>query len=103
VQPNVIRVISGADDNTVTFSPAQALGAQVTMAYAQWVGLEATEDFLVAATGRIQVAQFLVGQSAHSTQTDFWGDPAIGILQLLRREPTVRLSAVPLQVPCPSG
>lgn len=79
-EPNVIRILSRTNANTLTFNPPQALGASIVLHQGQAVEFEAGQDFVVTGSGPIQVAQHLVGQTYYSDQMNYWGDPALGLV-----------------------
>ncbi|MEM9194420.1 MAG: IgGFc-binding protein [Myxococcota bacterium] len=60
-EPNVIRIVSGADNNALTFDPA-GVAEPMTLSRGQVVEFEASSDFRVEGTEAFNVAQFLVGQ-----------------------------------------
>jgi hypothetical protein len=77
----VIRIVSGADNNVIRFTPAQpVVGAETTLAKGQWVEFLAQEDFHVNADEAIMVGQFLVGQQYYSSEYDYHGDPAYSLM-----------------------
>jgi hypothetical protein len=78
-EPNVVRVVSGSDGNTIAFDPAQAVGGAITLNKGQWVEFLATEDFHVSSSGAISVAQYLVGQNYYTTNYEYHGDPAFAL------------------------
>jgi hypothetical protein len=59
-EPNVIRIVSGADGNQVQFTPA--VSPSITLARGQMVEFETNVDFRVTGSQALMVAQFLVGQ-----------------------------------------
>ncbi len=80
-EPNVIRIVSGADNNVIRFTPSQQdVGDQITLSKGQWVEFEALDDFHVNADLAIMVGQFLVGQQYYSDEFDFHGDPAYSLM-----------------------
>jgi len=80
-EPNVIRIVSGADNNVIRFNPAQPdVGAETTLNKGQWVEFMTTEDFHVNADAAIMVGQFLVGQQYYSDEYDYHGDPAYSLM-----------------------
>lgn len=83
VEPNVIRIVSGADGNAITFDPAQTVGASINLNKGKWVEFEASEDFHVTSTSAIMIGQFLVGQNYYSSLADnpeYWGDPGYSLM-----------------------
>ncbi|MGE0787932.1 MAG: IgGFc-binding protein [Sandaracinaceae bacterium] len=79
-EPNLIRIVSGADNNTLTFDPAGA-HAPVTLSRGQVVEFESSMDFRVSGSaGAFLVSQFLVGQDYAGIGTSGaagQGDPAM--------------------------
>ena len=73
-EPNVFRVVSGADGNTISFEPA--VDDTVTLNAGEYVEFSATESFVATGTAAISVAQFTVGQGAEGVSS---GDPAFAI------------------------
>jgi hypothetical protein len=71
--PYVLRVVSGADDNAVRFSPQ--VHAEVTLARGELLEIETTEHVIVSAQKPIAVAQYLVGQDGQERV----GDPSMTI------------------------
>ncbi len=59
--PDLIRVVSGADDNTITFDPP-SVHAAITLGRGKWVEIPVTADFVVDGSDAFAVAQFMVGQ-----------------------------------------
>jgi hypothetical protein len=76
-EPNVWRVVSASDNNMITFDPASA-HAPVTLNSNQYVEFIATGGFYAAGTGRIAIAQYMVGENAIDMNTTV-GDPAMGL------------------------
>ncbi|MDB4986327.1 MAG: Hemagglutinin/hemolysin-related protein [Myxococcaceae bacterium] len=68
----VLRLVSGADANTVTFDPP--INPPVTLAKYQSFEFTATQSTFVRGTGRLMVAQYLMGQYNLTV-----GDPAMGV------------------------
>jgi len=81
-KPNVIRIVSGADGNSLTFDPASVASAR-TLAQGEMMEFEATQDFRVTGSGPLMVGQFMVGQNYSgfdSTGTAMGkGDPSMGL------------------------
>jgi hypothetical protein len=71
--PTLIRVLSQADDNYVTFTPA--VQEPVTLDAGEFVEFMALEDFIVEGQNRLFVTQALLGENALATNQ---GDPALG-------------------------
>jgi IgGFc binding protein len=68
-----VRVISGADGNQVTFDPP--LHEPVTLARGAMLEFNAREAVLVQGTGRLSVAQYLVGEGLERVV----GDPSLSL------------------------
>lgn len=71
--PTLIRVLSQADGNTVSFAPE--VHEVVTLDAGEFVEFLAFEDFLVQGQQRLFVTQALLGENALATSS---GDPALG-------------------------
>ena len=83
-EPNVLRVLSGADGNQIHFEPA--VQPDVTLNRGDMVEFEASEDFRVTGSDALLVAQFLVGQDYAGINTAGpmgLGDPSLTDEQLL--------------------
>ena len=78
-EPNVIKVISREDNNSITFYP-QTVHEQVNLNAGQYVEFHATEDFQVVASEPAMVGQFTVGQNYYTTDLDYHGDPAFALV-----------------------
>jgi hypothetical protein len=80
-EPNVIRVVSGADANAIDFEPAQpVVGGNIVLNEGDWVEFESGENFHVSGTEALMVTQFLVGQDYYSNDPEnWWGDPAYAL------------------------
>jgi hypothetical protein len=79
-EPNVIRVLSGADDNTLAFTPA--IHPEVTLQRGDFFELESNVPFQVAGHGPLLVGQFLVGQDydgRYGAGFGGQGDPAFSL------------------------
>ena len=78
--PDLIRVVSGSDANTITFSPAST-HAPVTLDRDQWMEFPAPADFVAEGTGAFAVAQFMVGEdyAGMSSGGNNPGDPAMAL------------------------
>ncbi len=70
---HVFRVISGDDDNTITFDPK--VREPITLNRGDFIELQSEEHVQVTGKKRILVAQFLVGQGTSRRA----GDPAMGL------------------------
>lgn len=78
-EPNIIRVLSGADGNVVTLSPAPSVGGEVTLDAGQWVEFETHEHVYVTGTGPLLLSQFMVGQNYNTPDLELDGDPAFAL------------------------
>lgn len=78
-EPNVIKVLSREDNNTITFYPASVHEA-VTLGKGEYVELQTGEDFRMVSTEPMMVAQFTVSQNFYTALSDYWGDPAFGLV-----------------------
>ena len=81
-EPNVIRIMSGADGNTLSFDPMPAGASSMTLNRGQVAEFEASESFRVSGTAALMVTQALVGQdyAGISTAGDMGeGDPAFSL------------------------
>jgi IgGFc binding protein len=72
-QPQVVRVLSAADDNLVRFVPE--VRAPVRLARGEQLEFETTEHLVVRGDKPIAVAQFLVGQGSQGRV----GDPSMSL------------------------
>jgi hypothetical protein len=80
-EPNVIRVVSGADGNTVSFDPVSVHGP-ATLDRGESVEFEASSGFRVTGTEAVMVGQLLVGQdyAGRATAGSMGrGDPALSL------------------------
>ncbi len=60
--PMVVRILSASDDNEIEFDPP-SVHAPVTLAAGAWLEIGPTEvDFLVKGTGKLMVAEYLLGE-----------------------------------------
>jgi len=73
-QPNVVRVLSSHDNNTVTFQPA--VHPEVVLSRGEHMEFLSTRDVVVTGTEALLVAQLLVGQRFGETPASV-GDPAM--------------------------
>jgi hypothetical protein len=77
-EPNVWKVVSGSDGNALEFEPA--VHPPVTLDAGQYVEFEHEGGFRVAGTGRVAVAQFMVGEDyAGMFCPPEVGDPAMAL------------------------
>ncbi len=79
--PNVFRILSGADDNHISFVPA--VHAPVTLARGQYVEFMTTDSFEVAGSKSLMAGQFMVGQDWDGSQGEMGsytkGDPSMSL------------------------
>lgn len=73
-EPNVIRIYSGGDDNTIRFNPQVA--SDVTLNSGQYYEFQANENFHIVATEPLLIGQFIVGSTFGGSTTDV-GDPSL--------------------------
>ncbi|MCD6498453.1 MAG: IgGFc-binding protein [Deltaproteobacteria bacterium] len=78
-EPNLVKILSRENDNTITFDPA-SIHDSVTLNAGEYVEFTTTEDFHVTAVQPMMVAQFLVGQNFYTNNLDYWGDPAMALV-----------------------
>ena len=79
-EPSVVRVISGKDQNLVSFDPP-SIHPNVTLNQGESVIFEARESFVVNGGGVLQVSQYLVGQNySASADLDGFGDPSMSLI-----------------------
>ncbi len=71
---NYWRVVSGTDDNAIAFEPS-SIHEPVTLDAGEFVEVGHAGGFRVAGSGRVGVAQFMVGQGVEGNQV---GDPSMG-------------------------
>lgn len=80
-EPNLIRIVSGDDGNSITFDPAST-HAGATLNIGEYIEFEASQSFRVTGTQSLSVAQFLVGQDyggIGSSGTGGNGDPSLSL------------------------
>ncbi|MEZ4337608.1 MAG: IgGFc-binding protein [Sandaracinaceae bacterium] len=81
-EPNLIRILSGADGNSISFDPAPPGVSATTLNRGQTIEFEARESFRVSGSAALMVAQHLVGQdyAGISTAGEMGeGDPAMSL------------------------
>lgn len=81
-EPNVIRIMSGTDGNSISFDPAPPGVSATTLNRGETMEFESSESFRVSGTGPIMIAQHLVGQdyAGISTAGEMGeGDPAMSL------------------------
>ncbi|MFO0552696.1 MAG: IgGFc-binding protein [Polyangiaceae bacterium] len=72
-----VRVLSAADNNSITFDPA--VHAPVTLNKGQWIEIgPVTQDFLVHGTDKITVGQYMVGENFSGASVGA-GDPSLSV------------------------
>jgi hypothetical protein len=76
-EPTVWRVMSGSDNNEISFDPSSVY-ANVTLNKGDYVEFESQADFEVFGTGRVSIAQFMVGQN-YTSPAPLAGDPAMAL------------------------
>src|SRR5579883_999124 len=62
MEPNVFRVVSGSDNNMISFDPP-TVHAPVMLNTGQYVEFVAQGGFLATGTGRTAVGQYMVGEN----------------------------------------
>ncbi len=76
-EPTLWRIMSAQDNNEITFFPA-SIHQTITLNKGEHVELESLYDFEIRGTGRIAVAQIMVGQNYTSwVNPPNYGDPAM--------------------------
>ncbi|MBX3272841.1 MAG: IgGFc-binding protein [Sandaracinaceae bacterium] len=81
-EPNLIRIVSGVDGNSLTFDPAPPGVSATTLSRGQILEFEARDSFRVSGTGALVVAQHLVGQDYAGISTAGAmgeGDPSMSL------------------------
>lgn len=81
-EPNLARVVSGHDANTITFEPA-SVHAPVTLNAGEFIEFEVHDHFRATGTSAFQIAQFMVGQDYAGLGTsgmDADGDPSMSLV-----------------------
>jgi IgGFc binding protein len=78
-EPNVVRIISRENDNTIDFDPP-GVHASVNLSANEYIEFSSTENFRVSGSKPIMVAQYLVGQNSYTHERDYWGDPAFALV-----------------------
>ncbi len=76
--PNIYRVVSAEDGNQITFTPA-SVHAPVTLGAGKSLEVTTSEDFEVSGSGRLAVAQFMVGQTYSDENSTAPGDPSMAL------------------------
>ena len=77
-EPNVWKVVSGSANNAITFEPA--VQADVTLGEGAYIEFQAQGAFRMTGTGRVALAQFMVGEDFNGKFTEpAVGDPAMGL------------------------
>jgi IgGFc binding protein len=76
-EPTIWRILSGSAANQVTITTMTSNQTQ-TLNKGQYVEFKNKEDFQVVGTGRLSIAQFMVGQNYTSIPPDN-GDPAMAL------------------------
>ncbi len=78
-EPNVIKIVSREDGNSITFDPP-AVHDPVTLNAGESITFTTGDNFRVTGTQPMMVAQFLVGQNFYTNNTEYWGDPAFALV-----------------------
>lgn len=79
-EPNIVRVLSAADNNQLTFEPASVVSQSVVLNRGESFEFQTTSDLQVTGTGPLMVGQFLVGQNFSGTvQGAEVGDPSFSL------------------------
>jgi hypothetical protein len=73
-EPNLWRVISGTDGNTIRFNPG--VFGDTPLNRSEWFEFESADDFEVTADGAFLLVEYLVGQGS---TLDAVGDPSMGL------------------------
>jgi IgGFc binding protein len=77
-EPNFFRIVSGSDHNTIAFDPP--IHPAVMLDRGELVEVEHQGAFVVTGTGRVAVAQFMVGEDYNGLgQPPDMGDPSFGL------------------------
>ena len=77
-EPTVWRVISGTDGNQLSFSPP--VHDPVTLDAGKYIEFQTTDPFQVSGTGRVLVAQYMVGGNYQDTISFGQNsDPSLGL------------------------
>lgn len=79
-EPNLVRILSSADDNTITIDPP--LVPARTLARGAYFEIETHQDIVISATQPISVAQTMVGQNFAGLGTvgnESPGDPSMAV------------------------
>ncbi len=76
-EPSIWKVMSGTDGNSITFAPT-SVHAAVTLDKGEYIEFETQTNFEIQGTGRVSVAQFMVGQN-YTAPAPLNGDPAMAL------------------------
>lgn len=101
-EPNLLRILSGANDNHITLDPPlPGVGGSMTLHRGQWRELPTNVDVHLRGTGPLMIGQFMVGQASYSPLwMDNKGDPSFGIVvplvQYRRRYTFLAPDTIPL-------
>ena len=76
-EPNVFRILSGTAGNMITFDPPSVHPA-VTLEQGKYIEFIAQGGFMAKGTGRIMVAQYMVGENYTPNMSATVGDPSMG-------------------------
>jgi hypothetical protein len=78
-EPTVWRVMSGSDGNGISFNPS--VHSPVTLDRGEYIEFQSLADFTVTGSGRVAVAQFMVGQHySGSVDPPDHGDPSMSLV-----------------------
>jgi hypothetical protein len=76
-EPNVYKIVSGKDANTITFDP-NTVNPDITLNTGEWVEFEAWDNFKVSGSEGFLITQFMVGMNYYGpTDASPNGDPAM--------------------------
>ncbi len=78
-EPNVVRIVSREDDNTIDFDPP-AVHVSVNLDANEYIEFSSLENFRVTGSKPMMVSQYLVGQNYYTADKDYWGDPAFALV-----------------------
>ncbi len=79
-EPNLYRILSAFDNNTITFNPSSVQPTKI-LNKGQWFEFYTTADFEVKGTSAFSIAQYLVGEdyNGYNSHTSDMGDPAFSL------------------------
>ena len=78
--PDIWRVVSGADGNTITFDPG-SVHAPIQLSRGQWMEFTSTADFSASGTQPFALVQYLTGEdyAGYNTGGNNPGDPSMSL------------------------